>query len=154
MKKQTEMVKKMLPLFALAIFGVILIGCSSASDTANKANGVEDKNKTDVVAAIDLLKEYEKSKQDTKRKYDGKEIVVRGYSFAPPQMPKGNEWAGGGSVTVGEKNYTVEDINCYFDKADAASFEKIKGDQYIVVQGVFDGEMFPKMKPCRLVKVE
>ena len=154
MKKQIENVKKMLPLFALAIFAAILVGCSSASDTTNKANGADDKNKTDVVAAVDLLKEYEKSKEDTKRKYDGKEIVVRGYSFAPPQMPKGNEWAGGGSVTVGEKNYTVEDINCYFDKADAASFEKIKGDQYIVVQGVFDGEMFPKMKPCRLVKVE
>ena len=79
------------------------------------------------VSALTLAEEYERSSAVVRSKYDGKEIIVRGYVLIAATMPpSGND--------------------------QAEQFSRIKGRQYITVKGIFNGEAGVELKFCKLVK--
>lgn len=164
-------------------FGVTVYGCSknAANNTANQNMATtstvstnataspapsgeivkkEEISKTNdetqtgknVIAVETLTTDYEKSQDDVRKKYDGKEISVRGFASIPPTITDDSDGSGLISITV--KKDLLKDVKCWFSKADAEEFKKIKGDQFITVKGIFDGELFPELKFCKLVKIE
>ena len=105
------------------------------------------------VSAGALVAEYERSTASVRNKYDGKEIVVRGYTLGAPAMPQGD--ADQGSVLLEDNNsQSVSRVACCFSKEQAGEFSRIKGNQYLTVRGVFNGERAAELKFCKLVKIE
>lgn len=100
-----------------------------------------------------LVSEYEASRTEARRKYDGHEIVVRGYTASSPAMP-GNG-ADQGSVQLEEKDIKqARQVSCWFSRDQAEQFSKIKGGDYLTVKGVFNGEVGVELKFCKLVKID
>jgi hypothetical protein len=105
------------------------------------------------VAAGVLSDEYRRSVAIVRRKYDGKEIIVRGYAVNPATMPQAD--ADQGSVSLEEKEgQSASTVTCWFSREQATEFSKIKGDQYLTVRGVFNGERGVELKFCKVVKVD
>jgi hypothetical protein len=120
----------------------ILTTCQSASSSPQK-----------LFSAGSLTAEYEESSAGVRSKYDGKEITVRGYTLIAATMPRPGDDQG--SVLLEEKlRNPGRQVTCWFSKEQAAEFSKIKGDQYVTVKGVFNGEAGAELKFCKLVKVE
>jgi len=105
------------------------------------------------LSAGSLVEEYERSNASVRSKYDGKEIIVRGYTPTAATLPhEGHEQ---GSVWLEEKGgNTSRQVACWFSRDQADQFSKIRGTQYITVKGVFNGEAGADLKFCRLVKIE
>jgi hypothetical protein len=126
-----------------ALFGLILgVACINSSQGRSKP-----------LSVAALGEEYEKSTADVRRKYDGKEIVVRGYAPIPATSlgPSADQ----GSVFLEEKgSIHVRQLACWFSKDQASEFSKIKGSQYVTVKGIFNGEAGAELKFCKLVKIE
>ena len=105
------------------------------------------------VAAGALSAEYQRSTGSVRNKYDGKEILVRGYAQNPATLPQPD--ADQGLVFLQEKeSQSVSKVICWFSREQATEFSKIKGDQYLTVRGIFNGERGVELKFCKLVKVE
>lgn len=105
------------------------------------------------VSARTLAEEYEKSSADARSKYDGKEIMVRGFLPIPATMPH----PGGdqGSILLEERERKLaRPVVCWFSKDQGEQFAKIKGEQYITVRGIFNGEAGVDLKFCKLVKID
>jgi tRNA_anti-like len=120
----------------------MLTACQSASSGAPKP-----------VSAGNLTEEYERSSAGVRRKYDGKEITVRGYVLFAAKMPQPGDDQG--SVSLEEKGRDpVRQVTCWFSNEQAAEFAKVKGSQYATVKGIFNGEAGAELKFCKLVKVE
>ena len=101
----------------------------------------------------ELTKEYEKSSKAVRSKYDGKEITVRGYSLIGATLPRDDDDAG--LISLDEKDGDpLLSVTCWFRQPDATEFAKIKGEQFVTVKGIFDGEITTDLKFCKLVKVE
>lgn len=88
-----------------------------------------------------------------RRKYDGKEIIVRGYAAITPTMPRTEAEQGSVLLEKKESKLTPQ-IACWFSLDQSDEFSKIKGGQYITVKGVFNGEAGAELKFCKLVKIE
>lgn len=100
-----------------------------------------------------LVSEYEESRTEVRRKYDGHEIMVRGYTVSAPAMPRNG--SDQGSLLLDEKDIKqVRQVSCWFSRDQAEQFSKIKGGQFITVKGVFNGEVGAELKFCKLVNVE
>jgi hypothetical protein len=98
----------------------------------------------------ELMKDVEKSRPKPS-KYNGKELIVRGFTYGGVTMQSAvDDFAG--SIGLEEKNGR-EIISCRFGKKDAAEFSKIKGLQYVTVKGTFDNRE-PDLKSCTLVNIE
>lgn len=105
------------------------------------------------VSAGILSGEYEESRALVRRKYDGKEITVSGYSLTVPSLPRSS--ADQGSVLLEEKGRDpAGQVTCWFSREQTAEFSKIKGGQHLTVKGVFNGEAGAELKFCKLVKLE
>ncbi len=108
----------------------------------------------DVLSAFELAKKHKASKNNVSQ-YNGKEITIRGYILVPPTITEPTK---GGLSSLGEKTEgvegTINTIACWFDSKEEAKFAALKGDQYITVKGVFDGEYLAELRPCQLVKAE
>ena len=105
------------------------------------------------VSAGALTDEYEKSRDAARRKYDGKEIIVRGYALTGANMPPSA--AEQGSVRLkeaGRERFTQ--VTCWFSQEQAPEFSKVHGSQYLTVKGIFNGESGAELKFCKLLKVE
>ena len=86
-------------------------------------------------------------------KYDGREIIVRGYAALAAATPKPGD--NQGSVLLEEKDLKLtRQVACWFSTDQAEQFSKIKGDEYITVKGIFNGEAGPELKFCKLVKID
>ena len=130
--------KSVLVLFSLTM----LTACQSASSSASLP-----------VSVGQLTKEYAESSAGVRSKYDGKEITVRGYTLIAATLPRPGDDQG--SVLLEEKGRDPgRPVTCWFSKEQAAEFSKIKGGQYVTVEGVFNGEVGAELKFCKLVKVE
>ena len=120
----------------------MLTTCQSASSGPGKP-----------ISAAHLTFEYEESNAEVRHKYDGKEIAIRGYTPIAARMPRPGDDQG--SVRLEEKGHdAVRQVTCWFSKAQAAEFSKIKGGEYITVKGIFNGEAGAELKFCKLVRVE
>ena len=83
-------------------------------------------------------------------KYDGKEIIVRGYTSTTATLPRAGDDQG--SVLLEEKGHeSGRQVACWFSKEQTAEFSKIKGGQYVTVKGVFNGEAGAELKFCKLI---
>jgi len=131
----------LLPTLVLVSF-VFAAGCRSQSAGASPALPVNV-----------LVREYEDSRAEVRRKYDGQEITVRGYASSAPTMP-GNG-ADQGSVLLEEKDMKQpRHVACWFSKDQSEQFSQVRGNQYLTVKGVFNGEADAELKFCKLVSVE
>jgi len=105
------------------------------------------------VSALSLAEEYERSSTAVRSKYDGKEIMVRGYSAIAATMPRSIEDQG--SLLLAEKDSNLaQRIACWFSKDQNDRFSKIRPGQYVTVMGVFNGEAGANLKFCKLVRIE
>jgi hypothetical protein len=105
------------------------------------------------LSASSFAEEYEQSNASVRSKYDGKEIIVRGYTLAAATLP--HEGHDQGSVWLEEKGRnTSRQVACWFSRDQADQFSKIKGTQYITVKGIFNGEAGADLKFCKLVRIE
>lgn len=131
----------LLPTLALVSF-VFSTGCRSQSA------GVSPALPVDV-----LVREYEESRAEVRRKYDGHEITVRGYTSSAPTMPRNG--ADQGSVLLVEKEIKeLRNVTCWFSKDQSEQFSQVKGNQYLTVKGIFSGEAGAELKFCKLVRIE
>jgi hypothetical protein len=105
------------------------------------------------LSARTLADEYERSSSIVRRLYDGKPITVRGYTPAAAAIPQpGNDQ---GWILLEEKDSKPgRQIVCWFSQDQTETFSKIKGEQYITVRGIFNGEAGAELKFCRLVDIE
>jgi len=105
------------------------------------------------VAAGALSAEYQRSTLSVRNKYDGKEVIVWGYVLNPATMPQSDNDQG--LVFLEEKgSQSVSKVICWFSREQATEFSRIKGDQYLTVRGVFNGERGVELKFCKLIKVD
>ena len=125
---------RLLPTLALVSFA-----CSTVESTALPVNT--------------LVREYEESKAEARRKYDGHEITVRGYAAIAPTMPR--DGADQGSVMLEESQIKQpRHVACWFSKDQSQQFSQVRGNQYLTVQGVFNGEADAELKFCKLIRIE
>jgi hypothetical protein len=104
------------------------------------------------VSAGFLSEEYDRSSADVRMKYDGKEIMVRGYPLVAATMP--NPGDDQGSILLEERERKLaRPVVCWFSKDQSEQFAKIKGGQYVTVKGIFNGEAGAELKFCKLVKM-
>jgi hypothetical protein len=105
------------------------------------------------VSARSLADEYERSSAAVRSRYDGKEITIRGYAELAAVMPGPD--ADQGSVLLDDKELkSGRRVICWFSQEQSQTFSSIKGEQYITVRGVFNGEAGVDLKFCKLVGVE
>ena len=105
------------------------------------------------LSARTLADEYARSTSIVRRRYDGKSITVRGYTPAAASMPQpGNDQ---GRILLEEKESKPgRQVVCWFSKGQTETFSKIKGEQYITVRGIFNGEAGAELKFCKLVEIQ
>jgi putative nucleic acid binding protein len=108
---------------------------------------------TKPLSAGALSEDYEKSSAEVRRKYDGKEIVVMGYTAATPTLPQPGEDQGFVFLTEKGRSFKLQ-VTCWFSRDQAGEFSKVKADQYLTVKGVFNGEAGPELRFCKLVKIK
>jgi hypothetical protein len=138
----TSAVEKSMKSILVLLGLTMLTACQSASSTALKP-----------VSAGTLSEEYQRSSAAARSRYDGKEIIVRGYTLVGATLPLPG--ADQGSVSLEEKGRdSGSQVTCWFSKEQAAEFSQIKGRQFITVKGVFNGEAGADLKFCKLVTVE
>ncbi len=125
-----------------------VIGLSLAALSACQSASSESRSS---IEAATLIREYESAAADIRRRYDGKEIVVRGYASSRATMP--GDGVDQGSITLREGDRSTP-LTCWFSPEQIREFSKIKGDQYVVVKGVFTGETGVDLKFCKLIKIE
>ncbi len=107
----------------------------------------------ETVSASALTKEYQESTTDARRRYDGKEITVKGLTAMTAMMPPSGEEQG--LVFLEEKGANpARRVACWFSKDQGEQFSKVTAGQYITVKGIFNGESGVELKFCKLVKIE
>ena len=100
-----------------------------------------------------LAEEYERSSAAVRSRLDGREITIRGYAEVPAVMPAPD--ADQGSVQLEDKELkSTRRVVCWFSKEQSENFSKVRGEQYITVRGVFNGEGGADLKFCKLVGLE
>ena len=98
-----------------------------------------------------LSHDYEKSPAEVRRKYDGREITVTGYTVEAAMVPEPGDDQG--LVLLAERDSKpAQQVACWFSEDQAAQFATIEGGQLITVQGIFNGESGVDLRFCKLVK--
>lgn len=130
-----------------------LVLVSLALLTACQAASSRQTTPSEPVFAGVLNKEYRESTTDARRKYDGKEITVKGLAQMTAMMPPSG--SDQGLVFLEEEGANPpRRVSCWFTKDQADQFSKIDGGQIITVRGIFNGESGAELRFCKLVKVE
>ena len=133
--------KQLLVTFILAL----LTACQAASSRQPVPS--------EPVSAGSLTKDYQESTADLRRKYDGREITVKGLTVMTAMMPPSA--SDQGLVFLEEKNANPpRRVSCWFSQDQADQFSRIKGGQLITVKGIFNGEAGAELKFCRLVRID
>jgi len=135
-------------LMILTISAILTTACGGAN-SSNNANSTEIKPMP--VGA--LMSEYKNSKDETVKKYTGKTLTVKGYTSIAPIMPKGADDTG--ILSLMEKGGDMLlMLTCQFKQSDQAAFSAIKGDQTVIVTGVFDDSISTALKDCKIIKID
>lgn len=132
--------------FVIAAF--VLTSCSGSGGNSGSAEPLN---------ASDIAKEFKTLKRAAVSKYGDKEIFVRGFTYSAAKLSPMLDGSApkNGLVLLkdkGDENYN--EVYCEFEAADLAQFEQIKGNQYVTVRGRLADEDKPRLKPCKMVKVE
>lgn len=135
-------------IFAIAIISISLTACGGAA-SSNNSNASEVKPMP--VGA--LLSGYKNSKDETVKKYIGKNLIVKGYAMVAPIMPNGADDVG--ILILSEKGGdALTTLTCQFKQSDKTGFQQIKGDQMVSVTGTFDDSISTALKNCQVIKVD
>jgi hypothetical protein len=105
------------------------------------------------ISAADLTQAYARERADVRRRYDGKEIVVRGYVANSAVMPHGPGGQGSLSIEV-RMDEPVPKVTCWFSDDQQEEFSKLGGGRDVTVKGVFNGEDGLDLKFCKVLKGE
>ena len=131
-----------LPTLALLSF-VFSTGCGSQSAGA----------KPELPVNV-LVREYEESRDEARRKYDGHEITVSGYTAEAAIMPQPGDDDQGLALLEEKDRKPTQQVACWFSRDQAEQFSTIKSGQFITVKGIFNGEAGADLRFCKLVKIE
>jgi putative nucleic acid binding protein len=128
---------------AIVVFSLMMLGaCQSSQPKAGLT-----------VSAASLSDEYAQSRSAVRNRYEGKEIIVRGYAPTGSRLPRSDGEQG--SVLMYERGREASKaIVCWFSPQQAAAFSKIKGGELLIVKGVFNGETRPELRFCKLIGLE
>ena len=127
------------------MLGLTMAACQAASS--------RQPAQPEPVSAGALTKEYQESTTETRRKYDGREITVKGLTTMTAMMPPSG--SDQGVVFLEEEGANPpRRVSCWFSKDQADQFSKLKGGQFITVKGIFNGEAGAELKFCKLVKID
>lgn len=108
------------------------------------------KGSAERISAAVLSEEYERSRIEVRRKYDGQEIVVEGYSAGAPTMPTTGEDQG--LLLLTQKDGPIAGpVSCWFSRDQAPKFSGLAAGQLVTVKGVFNGEGGVQLRFCKLV---
>ena len=130
----------------------ILVSLSLTMLTACQAASSRPPLPPEPVSAGTVSKEYQESSTDARRKYDGREITVKGLTVMTAMMPPSRDEQG--LVLLEERGANpARRVACWFSRDQAEQFSKIKAGQYITVKGIFNGEAGAELKFCKLVNV-
>lgn len=144
MKKQTTLI------LAILISSIYLAACGSNATSGTANNKASDQAMMSFGA---LAAEFKKSKEATRDKYKGKNLMVKGYALTAPTMPTGASDVG--ILTLSEKGGDMEYLlSCQFTAAEKAEFSRVTGSQTVTVTGVFDDDLAMRLKSCRVLNVE
>ncbi|HSB29536.1 MAG TPA: hypothetical protein VLE19_16840 [Pyrinomonadaceae bacterium] len=100
-----------------------------------------------------LSNDYEKSRAEMRRKYDGKEIIVVGYAATEATMPKPGQDQG--SVLLTEKDRSQgHRVICWFTREQMREFSRVTASELLTVKGVFNGETSLELRFCELISIE
>ena len=105
--------------------------------------------KSDEITDIsEIKKEYHKSQDDARKKYDGKELTVLGTVTYRSSI---NPTIKIGSTTDSDIPMTVPDLECHFEESDVL-FKNVTDKQIIKVKGIvkFTASGI-EMRPCKFV---
>ena len=105
------------------------------------------------LSAATLSADYERSSTEIRRKYDGKEILVRGFTESPASKPGPGEDQGFVKLEA-KGTSSVAKVTCWFSQEQTLQFSRITGNQYLTVKGVFNGDSGVELKFCKLVNIE
>ena len=137
------MVKKSMRQSLVVLFSLTMLTACKTAASRNPAS----------ISAGSLAEEYERSSAQARSKYDGKEIIVRGYALTVATMPQPGDDQG--SMLLGENEHpTASRVACWFSKSQAEQFSKVKIGNHITVSGIFNGEAGAELKFCKLGKIE
>ena len=113
--------------------------------------------KAEAIPSIEeLRREYKKSKDDFRTKYNGKEVAMWGKVDTINNL---GQVANLRMESSGSDLYGVPDITCVVEKADVARFTELKVEKgtYARVKGPLSidekGGNTIELKPCKLVKI-
>jgi hypothetical protein len=95
-----------------------------------------------------VKQEYVKSKDDARKKYEGKELTILGtVTYRSPVKPTIRV----GSNTDSDIQGTMPDIECVFEESDPL-FKNTKDNQTIKIKGTLKfTESGIEMKPCKFI---
>ncbi len=139
--------------FSKALCSIILLVVVNLSSISCSRFMAEEKP----VAAIDLAKEYKASNAQFAGKYQGKEVMVQGYTVDKPGPLSVSKGKTGLAILSEKDNKDNNEIWCEFDASDMAEFQKINDKQNITVKGKLDvreAGLPPYINNCKLVKVQ
>lgn len=131
---------------ALVLLSLTMLAACKAASSRQPAS-------PEPVSAGVLTKEYQESTAEARRKYDGREITVKGLTMMTAMMPPSGDDQG--LVLLEEKGANQpRRVACWFSNDHADQFSKIKGGQLITVKGIFNGEAGAELKFCKVLKIE
>ncbi len=104
------------------------------------------------LTAEELANQYAVAGESVRTKFDGKEIVVRGFALAAATLPSREEYEG--SISLGGNGGPDDtQVVCWFGQKEAREFAEVIPGSYIKVVGVFNGEGGARLRFCRLVEI-
>ena len=122
-------------------FAVLVVMCLTA------CSGLMGKKTDELTDISEVKKEYLKSKDEARKKYDGKELTVLGTVMYRSAV---NPTIRIGSPTNPELN-TVPDIECQYEESDVL-FKNVSENQTLKVKGILKvTDSGLEMKPCKFV---
>ncbi len=104
--------------------------------------------------AAALAEQYARARSDFRRRYDGREIMVRGYVSTLATMPQGPADQGALSLDEQGEGQREPPVTCWFSKSQQEDFVNITRGKYVTVKGVFNGEGGVDLKFCKVIKIE
>ena len=132
---------------------LLLVAFTLALLTACQAASSRQPAPPEPVPAGTLTREYQESTTDARRRYDGKEITVKGLTVMTAMMPPSASEEG--LILLEERGASLpRRVSCWFSKDQTEQFSKIKSGEYITVRGIFNGESGVELKFCKLVTIE
>jgi hypothetical protein len=119
-----------------------------------KQSSVPTSSPDTTLSAFEIVKQQRDSGGSISQ-YNGQQFTVRGYAVSSPT--KSSSGDKGLLMLYSAENIldsSTVSLACWYDNREHENFSKIKGRQFVIVKGVFDGTSLAKLNDCQLISVE